>query len=334
MSDPSPQKPKRSYPVPQIPLGKDLLVIREKLKVTHVDPNTRRTYREIALRNDAKEERQRFLLMLEDFLVGLWIEDGDGRELTYWSNEILEQEFKKPREEIIREIAPPGTEVGRVNLLVVLFAEPVKPGGTVILRLHYWDRESEGGSWYDLIPKEWFEQEKSKTAEYFDTFIEIEGPPDSRIIIDPRHGKEGMPIPPEVSTPDGVKQNDRSNFKQVRFPAGHPRVGFDYRVAPLRSEVIMTWVGFHLLWVVPTGMLMLTGMGFMELKGAEVTEVPRQGMLIHMTEHKAGEVVATLGIAGVISIVAFLRPVWINRALYLWPLMCNLALLATSLATP
>ena len=51
-------------------------------------------------------------------------------------------------------------------------------------------------------------------------------------------------------------------------------------------------------------------------------------------ENKAAELTATLGIAGILSVVAFLRPVWTNRALYLWPLACNLALLLVTLAWP
>lgn len=276
-----------------------LTVLREKVKYEQQDPSNRTIERELALLNETDEDVRDFRFVLEQFLPGLSVRDGMGDELSYLPTAAMEAQVG-PIPEFLQELAGE-TYTARLRLLWIVFPTPVKPGETRFIKLTFEDEEEPSS--LNFIPQPWFRVAVGRSVASHDTFIEVRAPPDGVLVL---AGGEGMPEKGKDSTPAGVKQTVLERFLQIRVPAGHPGVGFRYKLRPLRREVIVLWAAFLILSLIPVAMLAGAFTGHVEIVGPE---------------NRAGEIVATLGITGILGIVGFLHPQWTNRAWYLLPLV-------------
>lgn len=294
-------------------LGRDFVVLREKLKIDQVEPGVRMLERELAIQNVGRGDKREFLLVLEDFLPGLAVKDGADEELTYLPTKMMEAEIQGDSEDLykfIEELAGDAfTETTR--LLWILFPEAVKPGETRIVRLLFEDRE-EGSDW-KFIAHPWFKVDVRKRQDDHDTFVEIRAPSEGVLFIE---SGVGMPPKGKEETPAGVKQKVLPRFLQVRVPGGHEGATFRYHMRPNASERAVLWASLILLTLVPVVLLLLAWPGWIHLSG---------------TDNSSGETVGTLGITGILGIIAFVKPTWINRAWYFVPTAAFLLLLVLSL---
>jgi hypothetical protein len=253
------------------------------------------------------------------------VEDGQGHELVIMPKRVMEAEVGSA-DEILRDLVGDAA-TPEMYPLIVLLAAPVPPGGSAVIRLSYQEPASRGTS--GLIPKHWFTYDDAGRTRAHDTFVEISAPPESAIEMT---AVEGMPSPGQTRGEGGVRLTHQPQFLQVRIPPEHGGVRFRYRLRPLRSEWWLIVPAFHVLWTAPLGMLVLAGVGMLDLTGTSAVEIPGHlAMIVNVETNPAGATVGALGIAAVLAVVAFLRPIWTNRVWFWWPGICNAALLAISL---
>jgi hypothetical protein len=263
------------------------------------------------LRNDGDEANENFIMALEKFLPGLTLHGLHGEELGYLPTWDIATKFGSEetfREELADELDIEPEDLGHV--LWVVFPEPVQPGQVVTIRLRYEDEiaPSEGCS---FLRSNWFPVHEEKGPEGYDTYVEVEGPPGSRVTDDLG---EIEPFEPEAATgepEERLRAVRLPSFLQIRLPANYGSVEFNYQLKPLRSEAWLHRTTFAVLTVLPLAMIVAT-LGGWDLGGPG---------------NRIGEIVAGLGVTGTLAIMGFSRPTWVNRLWYLLTLAGYLGLL-------
>lgn len=145
---------------------------------------------------------------------------------------------------------------------------------------------------------------------------------DAVVAIRPRGA---MPRNPFREDRFGTKYRLFPSFAQVKAPYWSPGVEFDYRVSVLPSERWLSRAIFAALTLLPFVLLSVDGEGVLRVVGWTL----HTGVVVDLSQ--VGPAVSIFGLSGVLAILAFIRPVWVNRLWYLLPLMLNLWLLGSTL---
>lgn len=274
-------------------------ILRERLRVTHVDPTNRSLTLELTIQNQTSEDQTDFVLELDEWLPGLVVMGPGGQRLPYLPRRVISERLEFEVED--------GTELleaalGDSKLLWVELPEAVRCEEVTVLRLKFDDPNFPGYS-IGLIQSPKFRVREDKQGEAHDTFIEVTASPGSRV---KEKEEEGLPETlADIDEGGEAGKLSLEQFVQYRLPGGHEPAEVSYRLRPFIAEAILLWIAYIIWTALPLGILYFAGAGEIDLTAGPVS---------------VGEIVGTLGIAGSLSFIGFLRPTWANRVWFLVPL--------------
>lgn len=292
----------------------DWAILREKLRIRHRTPNDRSMEIRYTMQNTSGKSADRIILVLERFLPGLAIRTSTGSELPYLPTWRLAELFGS-KAELVSSLAEEfETDVEAVeHVLWIVLPDGVRPDGIVHIALEYQDDLAPSeGAWF--VRKPWHAVRETKEPEAFDTYVEIEGPTNSRIAFEADDAM-GFAVGEGDDHNEGPWVRKLPRFLQVRMPAQSRDFVFRYRVLPLKSEEAMLWLTYAVTTLLPVLLLILAWTGAVNLRSSNT---------------RIGEIVSGIGIAGVLGVVGFARPSWANRFWFALPLLAYLGLLSVS----
>lgn len=287
-------------------------VLREKLRITHADPRNRSVEIQLHVRNERREPNGTLVVALERFLPGLALVGPRGETLSYLPTWDVARKFGSKesfRSELASELGVDLPELGHV--LWIVLPEPLEPGQVVAITLRYED-ELAPPEGFSFLRGNRFPIEEDKGTDDYDTYVEVAGPPASRLTDD--LGDVGA-FEPEAATGspgERLRAVRLPNFLQVRLPRNYGPVEFHYRLAPLRSEAWLHRTTYAVLTLLPFAMIAAATLGGWSLDGPG---------------NRLGGIVAGVGVTGTLAIVGFVQPTWVNRVWYLLTLAGYFALL-------
>lgn len=290
----------------------DWTVLREKLRIIHEDPRNRSLEMRMQLRNDGDEPNEDFVMALERFLPGLTLHGPNGEELSYLPTWDIAAKFGSEeafRNDLADQFGIDPDDLGYA--LWIVFPEPIEEGQVVTITLEYEDELAPSEGW-SFFRSNRFPIDEDKGPEGYDTYVEVQGPPGSRVTDD--LGEVGG-FEPEAATgapEERLRAIRLPRFLQTRLPGNYGPVEFNYRLRPLRSEAWLHGTTYMVLTILPLAMIAAVCFGEWDLGGPQ---------------NRIGEIVAGLGVTGTLAIMGFIRPTWVNRLWYLLTLAAYLGLL-------
>lgn len=289
--------------------GNGWVIQRSKIKITHSSYLVRKKIWQLEIKNLGKEQND-FVMVIQEFLPGLSITDGEGNNLSFLPTTKVEEEVGD-REKFLEDmVADREYDVGGssdARILWINLARSVAKGEIIIICLSFEDvDEVSEGPWLIRHPK--YMIGENKTAEPYDTFVEIRigGEGGLKLL-----NTKGLPEESGEKGSDGAVYNQWPRFLQVRARALTEGVELEYSIHPPLRETLLTVLFFLILSAVPLVVFLLVLAGI-EPKGSFIQDVSLFG--------------------GTLSLVAMglLPASQVNRLWYLGPFVLYLVLLFLS----
>lgn len=264
------------------------------------------------IRNDADEEKEEVFLILDRYLPGLRVLTGNGEELAYLPDEMVEQRVGDQDDFIRDAVGAESYDEGAfedARILLVELPEALGSHEVLVLHLHHQDTVSppQGGP---LVREPRFEVREEKAHEGHDTFIEIEGPERSEISV--------------TATVGDLSFRNLDSFLQVRADGGAGTAGFTYEVSPRSPEKWLIWSFFGALTALP--LVILSSALMLEPEPWEFSLLG-QRMGLFAPGERIVETLGAVGLTGTIAFMGLTRPRWVKCLYFLLPLVLYTMLL-------
>ncbi|PSG96979.1 hypothetical protein BRD56_07830 [Thermoplasmatales archaeon SW_10_69_26] len=287
-------------------------ILRERLRIDHTGPRERSLQIQYEIQNTSDEHEEEVFLILDEYLPGLQVTTGSGKELAYLPDEMVEDRVGDQEEFIRDAVGEDIFEEGDfedARILLVELEDPLPPNEVFVLKLNHLDAVSPPQG-RGLIRQPRFEVSEAKGHEGHDTFIEIRGPDRSLISPDQEQGD------PDFTALDG--------YLQAKAEGGAGLVSFQYEVRPRAAEKVLVRSFFLALTLLPV--IVLTAAGVFQGGPWKFTLLGEQ-MGIFSPQQRLRETLGAVGLTGTIALMGLTRPRWVQRLYFLLPLVLYLALI-------